>query len=164
MWRVVLLNDQTWDMRFRLIGVELMQAPLFGLALLQLGLLLYLPRFSASSNLFDLLFTRRRTAAYDRIGTPSAIASRHTHHSLSTQDDGDDANGDGEEESSRGHEGEDEDEENVDGIDGEWDASSGQSVASDDLAGLLARASQVGSVSSPIAFFQAQALREMGHV
>ncbi len=96
MWRVVLLNDQTWDLRFRLIGVELMQAPLFGLALLQLGLLLYLPRFSASSALFDLLFTRRRRTC--GAGAPSSSSSspsaRHAHRSLPTREEfGEDNNG-----------------------------------------------------------------------
>jgi hypothetical protein len=176
MWRVVLLNDQTWDLRFRLIGVELMQAPLFGLALLQLGLLLYLPRFSASSALFDLLFTRRRRtsgAGAPLSSSSSSPSARHAHRSLPTreefgedndgselvvdrfvadqadeEDDNDNENG------TRGGEGEeDDDEEEEDKV---------EPVPVDDLPALLARAaSQVGRVASPIVFFEEQALREM---
>ncbi|ELR12463.1 MBOAT family protein [Acanthamoeba castellanii str. Neff] len=161
MWRVVLLNDQTWDLRFRLIGVELMQAPLFGLALLQLGLLLYLPRFSASSALFDLLFTRRRR---------TCGAARHAHRSLPTQEEfAEDNNGselvvDRFVADQAADDDDDNDNENENGTRGEEDDEEDEieSVPVDDLPALLARAaSQVGRVASPIVFFEAQALQEM---
>lgn len=176
MWRVVLLNDQTWDLRFRLIGVELMQAPLFGLALLQLGLLLYLPRFSASSALFDLLFTRRRRTcgAGAQSSSSSSPSARHAHRALPTReefgedndgsvdrfvadqaaDDEEDDDDNENENGTRGGEGEDDDD------DEEEDKV--EPVPVDDLPALLARAaSQVGRVASPIVFFEERALREM---
>lgn len=175
MWRVVLLNDQTWDLRFRLIGVELMQAPLFGLALLQLGLLLYLPRFSASSALFDLLFTRRRRTC--GAGAPSSSSSlsssssaRHAHRSLPTQEEfAEDNNGselvvDRFVADQAADDDDDNDNENENGTRGEEDDEEDEieSVPVDDLPALLARAaSQVGRVASPIVFFEAQALQEM---
>jgi hypothetical protein len=160
MLRVQLMDDETWDMRFRLLGVELMQAPLFGLAVLQLGLLLYVPRFSASSPLFDSLFTRRRTTA----GPPSRRhqpLGRDETLVVNGLEGGDGGDGDGVDEESGDAEREEDGEDELQdgGVEG-----GEEEIATplpDDLPTLLTRAGSVGGVPSPIVFFEAQALREM---
>jgi hypothetical protein len=163
MMRVQLMDDETWDLRFRLLGVELMQAPLFGLAVLQLGLLLYAPRFSASSRLFDSLFTRRRNAPPSRHQPLPSTGRRRGGEALAVNGleggdvdvDVDGGNGDVERDGEGG-----ENEDGEDDRDGMEEDQGGVPLP-EDLPALLTRAGSVGGVPSPMVFFEAQALEEM---
>lgn len=143
MWRVGLLDGETWDMRFRLLGVELMQEPLLVLVTIKLLLLMWTPRFSSSTALFDRLFTRRTGGAImtdSRHRPLSVLSSEETTAFGSFVEEPDT------EHSNTGDEGFEEEEE----------VKESDSGLTDDLPSLFVRASHVGEVASPLAFFQAQ--------
>jgi len=150
-WSVLLLSDQTWDMRFRLIGVELMQAPLLVISVVQLGLLLFSPHFSPSSALFDGLWTRKGSK---RLPTAGQIQSEQEEEE---EEDGLDKA------CAQIRQVEEEEEEEEDRMKAGWSVQELEMEAEheskpDDLQTLFALAKEMDGVESPILFFEAQVL------
>jgi len=150
-WSVLLLSDQTWDMRFRLIGVELMQAPLLVISVVQLGLLLFSPHFSPSSALFDGLWIRKGSK---RLPTAGQIQSEQEEEE---EEDGLDKA------CAQIRQVEEEEEEEEDRMKAGWSVQELEMEAEheskpDDLQTLFALAKEMDGVESPILFFEAQVL------
>lgn len=131
MLQVQLLDGTTWDLRFRMFGVELMQETLLVLVTCQLVLLLCMPRFSSSSDLFDKLFTRGRSSIQHQ-----PLSTLSTGETIALEDLP--MNGHNEENEEESEEGE-----------------LGSELPSD-LSSLLSRAAKVASTTSPLVFFEAE--------